>query len=351
MEREEWPPTVRKPDIHRGRVRRSGVSLMEVLVTLTIVGLLMALLFPAIQAAREASRRTQCTDNLHQLAVAAHGFHSAHGSFPPARPCNPAVNPGWGHLVQLLPLLDQSVPFNHIDFTKPVSDPANIGFAVTPMPVFRCPSDVDRMANPSDPLALVGYVKNNYRGNGGNDTGVLGADGVEANNGVFVAGRKISIDQIFDGASNTALYSEGVLGDGNNNVSSIPGDWFAISPASSSRDALFAAAQNTTRGTGAGVQYSYAGNTFVSGDYTTSRYNHILPPNGISVVVVAGNSDLATSINSGAQATTASSRHPDGVNLVLVDGSVRFIKNEIDTGIWRGLGSIAGGETLPDNFR
>ena len=323
---------------------------MEVLVSLTILSLLMALLFPAIQSAREASRRTQCANNLHQLALAAHGFHSAHGSFPPARPCNPATDPGWGHLVQLFPLLDQSVPFNKIDFTKPVTDPGNIGIALTPMPVFRCPSDVNHMDNPSDPLTLFGYVKNNYRGNGGNDTGVLGVDGVETNNGVFVAGRKVGIDQIFDGASNTALYSEGVLGDGNNNAISTPGDWFAISPASSNRGALFAAAQNTPPGTGAGAQYSYAGNTFVSGDYTTSRYNHILPPNGISVVVVAANSDLATSINSGAQATTASSRHPDGVNLVLVDGSVRFIKNDINIRIWQGLGSIAGGETIPDTF-
>jgi prepilin-type processing-associated H-X9-DG protein len=195
------------------------------------------------------------------------------------------------------------------------------------------------------------FDKNNYRGNGGNDTGEVTSDCFETNNGVFVAGRRVNIDQILDGACNTALYSEGVLGDVNNNVISVPGDWFAISPASPSRNALFADSQNTTPSAGAGVQYAYAGNTFVSGDHTTSRYNHILPPNAISVVVVTSNNDLAASINSRAQATTASSRHPGGANLVLADGSVRFVKSEIGIQIWQGLGSIAGGEQPPDNFQ
>ena len=335
---------------NRQIARPAGISLLEVVVTITIASVMMGLLLPAIQKAREAARRAQCANNLRQLGLAAQGFHSAQGSFPPVRPGNPAADAGWGHLVCLLPLLGQPVLYEKIDYTKPVSDPVNIGVALTPMPVLRCPSDVNRMTNPGDPLALAGYAKNNYRGNGGNNTGGLAADGTENNNGVFVAGKRVGISQIFDGAGSTALYSEGVLGDGNNNQISVPGDWFAISPASSSCDAVLAAAKSVTPSPGANAQFSYAGNTFVSGDYTASRYNHVLPPNAMSVVVVGPNGDLAMAINSGVQATTASSRHPGGVNLVLVDGSTRFISNDISSQIWQGLGSIAGGETLPDSF-
>jgi prepilin-type processing-associated H-X9-DG protein len=339
-----------QPATNRQIARPAGISLLELVVTIAIASVMMSLLLPAIQKAREAARRAQCANNLRQLSLAAQGFHSAQGNFPPVRPWNPAADPGWGHLVCLFPLLDQHVLFDKIDFTKPVSDPVNVGVSLAPMPVLLCPSDVNRMTNPGDPLALAGYTKNNYRGNGGNNTGGLAANGTENNNGVFVAGKRVGISQIFDGASSTALYSEGVLGDGNNNQISVPGDWFAISPADSSCDAVRAAATSATPSTGASVQFSYAGNTFVSGDYTASRYNHVLPPNAMSVAVVGPSGDLATAINSGVQATTASSRHPGGVNLVLVDGSTRFISNDISSRIWQGLGSIAGGETLPDNF-
>ncbi|MGA2064739.1 MAG: H-X9-DG-CTERM domain-containing protein [Thermoguttaceae bacterium] len=105
-----------------------------------------------------------------------------------------------------------------------------------------------------------------------------------------------------------------------------------------------------TPGTGSGAQFSYAGSTYLSGDYTTSRYNHLMPPNTLSVVVPIAGSDLAASINGGAQATTASSGHPGGVNLVLADGSLRFVRNGIEIHAWWALGSIAGGETLQEAF-
>ncbi len=89
------------------------------------------------------------------------------------------------------------------------------------------------------------------------------------------------------------------------------------------------------------------GAAFVYGNYFDSRYNHVMPPNGPSGVV-AGGLDPFTAVNTGAQATTASSHHFGGVNLVLADGSVRFIKNTIDIQAWWALGSIAGGELISD---
>jgi prepilin-type processing-associated H-X9-DG protein len=102
-----------------------------------------------------------------------------------------------------------------------------------------------------------------------------------------------------------------------------------------------------TPGTGSNNQVSCAGASFIFGNYFDSRYNHLMPPNGPSGVI-AGGSDPFTAVNNGAQATTASSRHPGGVNLVLADGSVRFISNTVDIQTWWALGSIAGGELIAD---
>ncbi|MGA2031267.1 MAG: DUF1559 domain-containing protein [Thermoguttaceae bacterium] len=336
-------------DVRFGRpaAGQPGFSLIELLVAISISGLMMALLLPAVQASREACRRIQCANNLRQLSLAALNYHSAQGAFPPAR--TDSVDRGniWGPIVRLLPFLEQNTAFQKIDFTTSIYDPANARLAAKPMPVLRCPSDVNGLDASSDPLALPGLWRNNYRGNAGNDTGELDANGTENNNGVFRTGRRVTIDQISDGTGATALFCEGVLGDGDNDAISNPGDWLILAPASNSRTDIYAALQTVVPFAGANQQFSFAGRTFLSGNYVDSRYNHIMPPNGPSGVVPNG-SDLMTAINNGAQATTASSRHAHGVNLALADGSVRFIRNDIDIQTWWGLGSIAGGETLQD---
>ena len=108
-----------------------------------------------------------------------------------------------------------------------------------PLAIVHCPSDTDHLSLSEDPRALPGWWRNNYRGNAGNDTGELSPAGDENNNGVFVTGRRISTDQITDGTSNTALFCESLLGDGDDNVISNPGDWFVIAPASHSRQDIY----------------------------------------------------------------------------------------------------------------
>jgi hypothetical protein len=249
----------------------------------------------------------------------------------------------------MLPYLDQTVAFQNLDLSKPVGDPANIRVSTLPLRTLLCPSDTDRLASSASPMALPGWWRNNYRGNAGNDTGEIGSDGTENNNGVFVTGRRVNVDSIRDGASNTALFCEAVRGDGNDNIVSSPGDWFVIAPASHSRQDIYAALQTVTPFPGSDSQVSFAGRTFTSGDYLDTRYNHIMPPNGPSGVVPNG-SDLISAINNGAQATTASSRHVKGVNLVLADGSVRFVTNSVNVQIWWALGSINGGEGIYEDF-
>jgi prepilin-type processing-associated H-X9-DG protein/prepilin-type N-terminal cleavage/methylation domain-containing protein len=318
-----------------------GFSLVELLVTITILSILMTLLLPAVQMAREAGRRIGCANNLKQLALAAHAFHTGKGYFPSVRLAGQPPGQYWGHMARLLPFIDQVPLFETIDFNKPVNAASDASVAAEPLPVFLCLSDTNRMTNPADPLAMAGLSKINYRGNGGNDTGELAADGTEKNNGIFRAGAKVNQDQIRNGLSNTAIFSEALLGDGDNGVISKPGDWFAVPAGNYSRETLYAAGLAITPAKGPQAQYSYAGNSFATGDYTVSRYNHLMNPNTVSLVAPQQMSDLPGSINVGAQATTASSRHPGGVNVAFADGSVRFIRSDLDIAVWWRMGSIA----------
>ena len=328
------------------RAPQLGFTVVELLVVISIIGLLMGLLMPAVQACREVARRSQCANNVRQLALASHEYHSSQGSFPPAL-CSSSDT--WGQIVRLLPFLDQNLAFKDLDFSKPVTDPVNVRVTTLPLPVLRCPSDTDRLSTSNDPLAMPGWSRNNYRGNGGNNTGELNSCGVENNNGVFVTGRRVSIDQITDGTGTTALFCESVLGDGDDNVISNPGDWFVILPPTHFRQDVYSALRTVDPSSGSISQVSLAGRGFTSGNYLDSRYNHIMPPGGPSGVVPDG-ADLIAAINQGVQVTTPSSRHYGGVNLALVDGSVRFVANQINLQVWWALGSINGGEEIYEKF-
>jgi prepilin-type processing-associated H-X9-DG protein len=171
----------------------------------------------------------------------------------------------------------------------------------------------------------------------------------ETNNGVFIAFKTIGLAQIIDGSSNTALFSERLLGDGDPTRSSVPGDWFAISPPTTAKADVYAAcvALNPIGLTGDANQNSYGGRTWITGYYTATRYNHLIPPNGISCVYNnIGASTIETATNQCPTASTASSRHPGGVNLLLADGSIRFIKDSVNIATWSALGSKDGGEVI-----
>ena len=357
------------PDRRRGR--RVGFTLVELLVVVAIIAALVGLLLPGVQAAREAARRSECQNNLRQLALAAHNYHSAQNRFPIGRVNDligtDANSNQWSHIARLLPYLEQNGIFKNIDFNKKITDAVNADAIRLAFPLLRCPSDIDRLTDPSDSRALAGIQKNNYKGNSGNDTGevttktgvnILGGSPVvgtvyyEKNNGVFLTGRSVAIGDIIDGTSNTALFAEAVLGDGDNSKVSIPGDWFGST--ATDRAALvteLAAINPNDPTTIPASQYSYSGRTFIPGNFIGTRYNHIAPPNGASLVIatIAANAD-GSAFTSAGHATTASSRHTGGINLALADGSVRFIKNDIDISLWWALGSIAGEEKVGASF-
>src|SRR5579883_2674969 len=123
---------------------RGGFTLIELLVVIAIISVLIGLLLPAVQKVREAANRISCTNNLHQIGVAMHGYHARMGSFPSGFVCVPQANPeytapGWGWAALLLPDLEQDNLAAQINYALPVEDPSHLGVRTTILKVFVCP--------------------------------------------------------------------------------------------------------------------------------------------------------------------------------------------------------------------
>lgn len=367
----------------RGSRSLHGFTLVELLVVIAIIGILVALLLPAIQSAREAARRSQCSNNLHQLATACLNYEAARGEFPVGRHSGTTVYNGqavtvtqWGHLARILQYTEDEAIYNMIDFrTAPPADPNTAPPGVSPArlqrpALFYCPSDsVDQMNNtvcagavdPNDPNSgWWNAGRAGYHGNGGSDTGEsyivpspLGGAAVdyrEKNNGIFLTNVAVKLKQVTDGTSHTALYSEKLRGDGDKDVISIPGDWFHISGLHQTADVVYTKCSDpATTGTG-GNQFPCSGRNWVHGDYTTSRYNHVMPPNSKSCTQTSVGALTAIPVNEDGGAHTASSKHPGGVNFATADGGTHFVADSIDLAIWRALGSRNGEEVIDKDF-
>jgi prepilin-type N-terminal cleavage/methylation domain-containing protein/prepilin-type processing-associated H-X9-DG protein len=338
------------------REKRAGFTLVELLVVIAIIGILIALLLPALQTAREAARRSQCTNNLKQWGLAVHNYHSSFNSFPFGR-IDPAEGGfRWSMNASVTPYIEQGAIYKLTNFSL---DPNAVeAVANMQIPINLCPTDVDRMTNSANAGHEAGRGRTNYNANAGNDSGwILSGSQIniaaskEQNNGIFVTNQAIRFAQIKDGASNTALMAECILGDGDDTLISIPGDTFEITyaatdPTPADRMAIYNECINF-QPTATTKQWSFNGRYWHVGNYAVTRYNHLMPPNKASCGA-GGAGALNVRMNYKGVAKTASSRHSGGVNMALADGSVRFVADSIDINTWWGLGSRDGKEVLKD---
>ena len=255
----------------------------------------------------------------------------------------------WGHLARILPYVEDDATFKLIDFNGKTAESQ----AKFQQPkIFICPTDSeDRMNN--DTCSAGGDWLNagraGYHGNGGSLPGnypAVGKVDEEQNNGIFVSNRAVSIKQVTDGTSKTAMYAEKLLGDGDRNVVEIPGDWFQIGGGA---DVTSVVNSCNSPSLNTATQYPCSGRNWEHGDYGTSRYNHVLPPNSRSCSRTGGAFN-AISVNDFGGAHTASSRHPGGVNMVCVDGSTHFVADSIDRLVWSAIGSRNGDEAIGNEF-
>lgn len=302
-------------------MRRRGFTLIELLVVIAIIAILIGLLLPAVQKVREAAARMSCSNNLKQLALGVHGYHDANSYFPtvvsPASCC-------WGTWqVTILPYVEQANVFRLYQSWGDSSGPRynNAPNSATVcnqrFKVFTCPSDT-----PNAPFSNL--TNHNYAlvtGDGGTtqtySSGSL-YNGFAWQPGIFSfsAGpsqQKVTMAGISDGTSNTIMAAEVLQGQG--------------------RDLR----GFTWWGDAAGVSTYYPPNTSAPDRIYTSSYCNNQPAQGLPCAV--STSQFPTIFSS-------RSRHTNGVNAAMGDGSVRFVNGSIDGNTWRWMGTRAGGEVV-----
>jgi prepilin-type N-terminal cleavage/methylation domain-containing protein len=201
--------------------RRRGFTLVELLVVIAIIGILVALLLPAVQSAREAARRMQCQNHVKQLALALHNYHDTNQLFPPAITSGPSEDPtlyntprpGW--TIAILPFIEQQSLYNAFDFTKPLSDVANLPGRSTRLSFMACPSEANGKIACS--RAGGGWARGNYAANVGmvnpkstakNGAGAANDQWNPGQRGVMGANESLAIEEIKDGTTNTLLVLE-----------------------------------------------------------------------------------------------------------------------------------------------
>jgi len=338
----------------RRTARRLGFTLVELLVVIVIVGLLMALLLPAVQKAREAARVSSCANNLKQVALATANFEARHGYYPPSqKQVSPDVSGnvnGWSPQALLLPYLEQLKLHSTIDFNKDYSQAINIQTAdgvvgklsAMRVPTYMCPSepqDEPRL----DSSGVPEHYPLNYAFNLGvwlvyNPATRKGGDGP------FFPGSRVRAAEVRDGLSFTLCLAEVKGWSPYYRNAALPGS-LAIPALADicTLDGDFKSSSGHTewidgRVHQIGFTTVFAPNTKVNCDNSGTTYD----------VDWTNQQEGRSATVSTYAAVTARSYHNDGVNVAFLDGSVRWLSNDVNLGVWRAYSTRKGQEALPD---
>jgi len=292
--------------------KRMGFTLIELLVVIAIISVLIALLLPAVQSAREAARRVQCVNNLMQLGIALHNYESCYELLPPGviNPTGPIQSAPRGYhaswMLQLLPFVEQSSTAKRFNDVVGVYGAENISVRKIVINTFLCPSDSGPHSRSSDGVGLNSYAACHHDVEAPIDVN---------NTGVFFLNSNIRGEDVSDGTSNTVYLGEKLR------------DATELGWASGTRATL--------RNMGTRLNSTRVGVIgFLSGEDETTPEGGAPP--GAGAAAGAG-LNLVGGFGS---------PHPGGANFSFGDGSVRFLKNSINPQVYRWLGNRADGEML-----
>ncbi len=343
---------------HETRNRSYGFTIIELLVVVGIISILMALLLPAVQAAREAARRASCQNNLRQIGLSMQNYHSANNCFPicvttaivPGNDQDPdrvAYEGTFSLHVRLLPYLELDPVYDAINFSAGTLPPELLGMSSpssrarvllpinatafrTQIATFLCPSD-------GGPFAEAG---NNYRGNfGSGPAGTPSAEYRDSGNGLFQELALTRAAYVTDGLSHTAAFSERLRGSGRADLPTPERDYWSMPAGVRSADQLLLGCQVVAR-PGMKPTFTRGGRSWFWTGRERTHYTHTQQPNGRVPDCL-----LPRMITPFGMAT-ARSWHLGGVNVLMGDGSTRFVLESIDLATWRGLGTRNGGELV-----
>ncbi|MCA9036586.1 MAG: DUF1559 domain-containing protein [Planctomycetaceae bacterium] len=297
---------------------RQGFTLIELLVVIAIIAILIALLLPAVQQAREAARRTQCKNNMKQLGLALHNYHDVHLTFPPGwiavdpvtrqHSAHDGVNgAGWGTMI--LPYMEQSALYSQFNSNLAIHDTANSAFINNVLPAWQCPSDpkpdrwqIEEEGSPGTVLAELPTA--NYIGAFGTEeldgcenapgTAPVSSSGQCRGDGIFYHNSRVRMRDITDGTTNTFIVGE--------RRTDTQLGWYSTWPG-----------------------------MVAEGEEAFQR--------------ILGSADHVPN-DPHSHFDDFSSFHTGGAQFVLGDGSVRFISENIDEGLYQSLATIRGGEVV-----
>ncbi len=277
--------------LNRDRARRAGFTLIELLVSIAILGVLAALLMPAVQSARASARRLQCKNQLRQIGLALHLYNDSHACFPPGSyvmgPASP-IQTGWGWGAMILPYVDSGDLYALLDFGHPNATGNNLALIAETDSFWRCPSDYDLELIEGFPANDPPYflASGNYCGS----TGMLGPMSC------------VRIAQITDGTSKTFLAGERIVQPGS--TGSLP------------------------------FTSAWCGTVAFTAEYDSCSVPDLMP-NPFHYLNL-----------SDTDPNCFGSRHLGGANFVFADGSLQFISNSISPAIYSAMGTINSGDVV-----